>query len=156
MRSYDRAMPEELNRVLADHASDLLLCSSQAPAEILRGERVSGEVEVVGDVMVDVAELLGPRAGRAPRCWSAFGVARRRLRPRHRPSRRQRRRPGPAGRARALLQARAAAGRAPAAPAHARRGWSGGLLAGSSGGSPAPPLGYLDFTALLLQRARRC
>ena len=40
MRSYDRTMPEELNRVLTDHASDLLLCSSEAPAAILRGERV--------------------------------------------------------------------------------------------------------------------
>ena len=29
MRSYDRTMPEELNRVLTDHASDLLLCSSR-------------------------------------------------------------------------------------------------------------------------------
>ena len=29
MRSYDRTMPEELNRVLTDHASDLLLCSSE-------------------------------------------------------------------------------------------------------------------------------
>src|SRR3712207_8875310 len=67
MRSYDRTMPEELNRVLTDHASDLLLCSSEAPAETLRGEDVRGEIEVVGDVMVDVARLLGPRAeiGRA-------------------------------------------------------------------------------------------
>ena len=62
MRSFDRAMPEELNRVLADHASDLLLCSSAAPAENLRDENVSGEVVVVGDVMVDVAQLLAPRA----------------------------------------------------------------------------------------------
>jgi UDP-GlcNAc3NAcA epimerase len=62
MRSFDRSMPEELNRVLADHASDLLLCSSAAPAEHLRHEGVSGEVEVVGDVMVDVAQLLAPRA----------------------------------------------------------------------------------------------
>jgi len=62
MRSFDRAMPEELNRVLADHASDLLLCSSAAPAEHLRQENVAGEVVVVGDVMVDVAQLLGPRA----------------------------------------------------------------------------------------------
>ena len=29
MRSFDRAMPEELNRVLTDHASDLLLCSTE-------------------------------------------------------------------------------------------------------------------------------
>jgi UDP-N-acetylglucosamine 2-epimerase (non-hydrolysing)/UDP-GlcNAc3NAcA epimerase len=42
MRSYDRTMPEELNRVLTDHASDLLLCSSEAPAAILRGEGVGG------------------------------------------------------------------------------------------------------------------
>ena len=62
MRSFDRAMPEELNRVLTDHASDLLLCSSAAPAEHLRHEGVSGEVVVVGDVMVDVAQLLAPRA----------------------------------------------------------------------------------------------
>ena len=62
MRSFDRTMPEELNRVLADHASDLLLCSSAAPAENLRDENVSGEVVVVGDVMVDVAQLLAPRA----------------------------------------------------------------------------------------------
>jgi UDP-GlcNAc3NAcA epimerase len=62
MRSYDRTMPEELNRVVADHASSLLLCSSERAAETLRGEQVSGEVVVVGDVMVDVAQLLAPRA----------------------------------------------------------------------------------------------
>jgi UDP-N-acetylglucosamine 2-epimerase (non-hydrolysing)/UDP-GlcNAc3NAcA epimerase len=55
MRSFDRAMPEELNRVLTDHLSELLLCSSQTAAENLRNESVAGRVEVVGDVMVDVA-----------------------------------------------------------------------------------------------------
>src|SRR3954464_4793456 len=64
MRSYDRTMPEELNRVLTDHASSLLLCSSEAAAETLRGEGVAGEVAVVGDVMVDVFALLAPRADR--------------------------------------------------------------------------------------------
>jgi UDP-GlcNAc3NAcA epimerase len=62
MRSYDRAMPEELNRVLADHAADLLLCSSERAAENLRAESVAGEAVVVGDVMVDVARLLAPQA----------------------------------------------------------------------------------------------
>ncbi len=62
MRSFDRRMPEELNRVLTDHLSDLLLCSSQAPADRLRAEQVAGRVEVVGDVMVDVALLVQPRA----------------------------------------------------------------------------------------------
>jgi UDP-GlcNAc3NAcA epimerase len=62
MRSYDMAMPEELNRVLTDHASTLLLCSSEAARENLRLEAVSGTVEVVGDVMVDVALRIQPRA----------------------------------------------------------------------------------------------
>jgi UDP-N-acetylglucosamine 2-epimerase (non-hydrolysing)/UDP-GlcNAc3NAcA epimerase len=61
MRSFDRAMPEELNRVLADHASSLLLCSSAVAAANLRRESVTGRVEVVGDVMVDVALTVQPR-----------------------------------------------------------------------------------------------
>jgi len=62
MRSFDRAMPEELNRVLTDHASDLLLCPSQTAVDNLRREGVAGEVALVGDVMVDVAHLFQPRA----------------------------------------------------------------------------------------------
>jgi UDP-GlcNAc3NAcA epimerase len=62
MRSFDRTMPEELNRVLADHASSLLLCSSSVGVENLRREEVSGTVELVGDVMVDVAQSVQPRA----------------------------------------------------------------------------------------------
>jgi UDP-N-acetylglucosamine 2-epimerase (non-hydrolysing)/UDP-GlcNAc3NAcA epimerase len=61
MRSFDRSMPEELNRVLTDHASDLLLCPSEVSAENLRNESVGGRVEVVGDVMVDVHQLIAPR-----------------------------------------------------------------------------------------------
>src|SRR5688572_25773275 len=74
MRSYDRAMPEELNRVLTDHASSLLLCSSDAAADTLRAEHVAGEVVVVGDVMVDVFELLAPRAD--PAVLDGLGVTR--------------------------------------------------------------------------------
>jgi UDP-N-acetylglucosamine 2-epimerase (non-hydrolysing)/UDP-GlcNAc3NAcA epimerase len=62
MRSFDRSMPEELNRVLADHASDLLLCPSQVAVSNLRAEAVAGAVELVGDVMVDVALAVQPRA----------------------------------------------------------------------------------------------
>jgi UDP-N-acetylglucosamine 2-epimerase (non-hydrolysing)/UDP-GlcNAc3NAcA epimerase len=62
MRSFDRTMPEELNRVLADHASDLLLCSSALAASNLAAEGVAGTVEVVGDVMVDVGLAVQPRA----------------------------------------------------------------------------------------------
>ena len=62
MRSFDRSMPEELNRVLVDHASSLLLCSSPVAVENLRREGVAGTVELVGDVMVDVAMAVQPRA----------------------------------------------------------------------------------------------
>jgi UDP-N-acetylglucosamine 2-epimerase (non-hydrolysing)/UDP-GlcNAc3NAcA epimerase len=62
MRSFDRSMPEELNRVLTDHASDLLLCSSEVAVENLRRERAVGAVALVGDVMVDVAQAVQPRA----------------------------------------------------------------------------------------------
>ncbi len=62
MRSFDRTMPEEINRVLTDHLSDLLLVPSDAAATNLAREGVSGEVELVGDVTVDVAALFAPRA----------------------------------------------------------------------------------------------
>jgi UDP-N-acetylglucosamine 2-epimerase len=62
MRSFDRAMPEELNRVLTDHVSDLLLAPSKVAARNLARESVAGAVEIVGDVMVDVARVLAPRA----------------------------------------------------------------------------------------------
>jgi UDP-N-acetylglucosamine 2-epimerase (non-hydrolysing)/UDP-GlcNAc3NAcA epimerase len=70
MRSFDRSMPEELNRVLVDHLSSLLLCPSASAAENLRAEGIGGDgsaVEVVGDVMVDVALGWQPlaRANRA-------------------------------------------------------------------------------------------
>jgi UDP-N-acetylglucosamine 2-epimerase (non-hydrolysing)/UDP-GlcNAc3NAcA epimerase len=74
MRSFDRAMPEELNRVLVDHVSDLLLCSSQTAVENLRRESVAGEVELVGDVMVDVALRWQPAARADTRTLSQFGL----------------------------------------------------------------------------------
>jgi UDP-GlcNAc3NAcA epimerase len=62
MRSFDRRMPEEVNRVVCDHLAALLLCSSRTAMENLRREGVAGEAIEVGDVMVDVALLLQPRA----------------------------------------------------------------------------------------------
>jgi len=62
MRSFDRSMPEELNRVLVDHASSLLLCSSAVAVSNLGSEGVRGGIELVGDVMVDVALAVQPRA----------------------------------------------------------------------------------------------
>jgi UDP-GlcNAc3NAcA epimerase len=55
MRSFDRTMPEELNRVLTDHASDLLLCSTETAVGNLEREGARGETHLVGDVMADVS-----------------------------------------------------------------------------------------------------
>jgi len=74
MRSFDRAMPEELNRVLTDHLAALLLVPAEAAAENLRREGVAGRVEIVGDVMVDVALLVAPRAREDEEPLRAAGV----------------------------------------------------------------------------------
>jgi UDP-GlcNAc3NAcA epimerase len=148
MRSYDRAMPEELNRVLSDHAASLLLCSSDAAAETLRGEGVAGEVAVVGDVMVDVFALLAPRADGA--VLGRLGVERGRflLATAHR-----------AGnvddpeRLRALVALLRGVDGPVVLPLHPRtraRLEAAGLLGELDGLVLAPPLGYLEFTALLL------
>jgi UDP-N-acetylglucosamine 2-epimerase (non-hydrolysing)/UDP-GlcNAc3NAcA epimerase len=76
MRSFDRAMPEELNRVLTDHMSDLLLCASEVSAANLRAESVAGTIDVVGDVMVDVALRMQPAARADARVSAAHGVER--------------------------------------------------------------------------------
>ncbi|MBI2331858.1 MAG: UDP-N-acetylglucosamine 2-epimerase (non-hydrolyzing), partial [Chloroflexi bacterium] len=53
LRSFNREMPEEINRVLTDHISQLLFCPAQNAAENLKLEGVTSGVHVVGDVMYD-------------------------------------------------------------------------------------------------------
>jgi UDP-GlcNAc3NAcA epimerase len=74
MRSFDRTMPEELNRVLTDHLSELLLCPSETAAANLRAESAVGDVEVVGDVMVDVALRWLPAARANREAPAAYGL----------------------------------------------------------------------------------
>lgn len=74
MRSFDHSMPEELNRVLADHASRLLLCSSEVAVQNLQREAVSGAIELVGDVMVDVAAGVQPLARQRAELVRARGL----------------------------------------------------------------------------------
>jgi UDP-N-acetylglucosamine 2-epimerase (non-hydrolysing)/UDP-GlcNAc3NAcA epimerase len=147
MRSYDRSMPEELNRVLTDHASDLLLCSSEAPAEILRRESVGGRIEVVGDVMVDVARLLGPRAAARTEVLERFGVTPGEyvLTTAHRAGNVDD--PARLERLVALLDSVPHPVVLPLHPRTAARLEAAGLSFRHA--ILAPPLGYLDFTALL-------
>jgi UDP-GlcNAc3NAcA epimerase len=54
LRSFNRSMPEEVNRVVADHLSDLLLCPSDTAIRNLGAEGIARGVHLVGDVMLDV------------------------------------------------------------------------------------------------------
>ncbi len=74
MRSFDWSMPEELNRVLTDHLGDLLLCPSDTAARNLASEGVCGRVDVVGDVMVDVAIRRQPSARADTQTLSTHGL----------------------------------------------------------------------------------
>jgi UDP-N-acetylglucosamine 2-epimerase len=65
MRSFDRSMPEERNRILADHLADLRLCSTPTAVRNLAAEGVEDGVRLVGDVMVDVAAMAWPAAERS-------------------------------------------------------------------------------------------
>ena len=54
LRSYDRSMPEEINRVLADHVSDYLFAPTEKAKDILLGEGTPGErIFVTGNTIVD-------------------------------------------------------------------------------------------------------
>ena len=125
MRSYDRRMPEELNRVLTDHASSLLLCSS--PARGRDAARRAGRRRGGGGRRRDGRRLraAGAAGGRS-RCWrtSASSAGEYLLATAHRAGNVD----DPA-RLRALvdvLTGDAAAGRAAAAPAHAGAAGGGG------------------------------
>jgi UDP-N-acetylglucosamine 2-epimerase (non-hydrolysing) len=67
LRSFNRRMPEEHNRVLTDHAADLCLAPTHAAMEHLANEGLAARAVLVGDVMTDICFLVRDRvAGTAP------------------------------------------------------------------------------------------
>lgn len=62
LRSWNRKMPEEINRVVVDHVSDLLLCPSDVAVQNLKREGVTQGVFITGDVMHDSALYCAERA----------------------------------------------------------------------------------------------
>jgi UDP-GlcNAc3NAcA epimerase len=62
LRSFNRRMPEELNRVLTDHLSALLLCPTRASVANLHAEGITRGVHHVGDVMYDASRFAGEQA----------------------------------------------------------------------------------------------
>lgn len=62
LRSFNKKMPEEVNRILTDHMSDALFCSSDEGQIQLRKEGITKNVHVVGDIMQDAVNLFSPLA----------------------------------------------------------------------------------------------
>jgi UDP-GlcNAc3NAcA epimerase len=61
-RSYNRTMPEEINRILTDHISSLLFCCSEKSKQCLAGEGITQNIHTVGDVMYDAFLTYLPKA----------------------------------------------------------------------------------------------
>jgi len=57
LRSFNRSMPEEINRLVADRLSDLLFCPTDVAASNLAAEGITTGVHIVGDVMYDAVLL---------------------------------------------------------------------------------------------------
>jgi UDP-GlcNAc3NAcA epimerase len=64
LRSFNRAMPEEINRVVTDHVSSRLFCPTVTAEKNLRNEGVNEGVDLVGDVMYDALEEMRPQLSR--------------------------------------------------------------------------------------------
>lgn len=76
LRSFNRRMPEEINRVLTDHASDLLFVPTQAAITNLEREGIIGDkVHLVGDVMFDATLYYRDRARKPTNVVLADGEA---------------------------------------------------------------------------------
>lgn len=155
MRSFDRSMPEEINRIVADRLAGLLLCSTVAAVANLRDAGQGAGARLIGDVMADVAVRFGPLAERRSRVLERFGLERGGylLATAHRAANVD----DPAMLARLAELLRRAAGEAgplvfPAHPRTRARLARAGILAElerARGMRLCEPLGYLDFACLL-------
>ena len=148
MRSFDRAMPEELNRVLTDHASELLLCSTETAMLNLEREGVRGESHLVGDVMADVSLAFRDIAEERSQILDRLGLepASYLVVTAHRAGNVDR--PERLEALVALLEALPAPVVLPLHPRTRERLTAAGLMDRLDGIKVVPPLGYLDFMKL--------
>jgi len=78
LRSYNRAMPEELNRAATDHLSDLLLAPTEAAMRNLGQEGLAARSRLVGDIMYDAVLANAARAQNRSRILDTLDIAGRR------------------------------------------------------------------------------
>jgi UDP-GlcNAc3NAcA epimerase len=74
LRSFNRRMPEEINRVVADHVSELLFCPTVAAVENLAREGITAGVRNIGDVMFDATLFAAAAARERSTVLTRFGV----------------------------------------------------------------------------------
>ncbi len=74
LRSFNREMPEEVNRIVADHVADMLFVPNVGAAEQLAKEGITRGVQVVGDLMVDLAIRAAHEIPDSPAILSSLGV----------------------------------------------------------------------------------
>jgi UDP-GlcNAc3NAcA epimerase len=74
LRSFDKRMPEEVNRILTDHVSALLLCPTRTAVTNLSNEGIRQGVHHVGDVMYDAALMFAGSAGSGAEVLARYGV----------------------------------------------------------------------------------
>jgi UDP-GlcNAc3NAcA epimerase len=75
LRSFNRRMPEEINRVLTDHVSGLLFAPTLAAVVNLRREGIAeSHIRLVGDVMLDAALFFGARADEQSRVLERLDI----------------------------------------------------------------------------------
>jgi UDP-GlcNAc3NAcA epimerase len=75
LRSFNRRMPEEVNRVVADHVSALLFCPTQTAVRNLAAEGITRGVHAVGDVMFDTTLAAVKRAEGRSTILETHGLA---------------------------------------------------------------------------------
>ncbi len=75
LRSFNKRMPEEVNRILTDHISSLLFCPTQAAVANLSREGITHGVYHVGDVMYDAALVFGEIAEREATILSTLDLS---------------------------------------------------------------------------------
>lgn len=74
LRSYNRAMPEEINRVLTDHISNLLFCPSRTAVDNLAKEGIKNGVHLIGDVMYEALMFAGGRGNNSSKILEHLGL----------------------------------------------------------------------------------
>ncbi|MGB7316698.1 MAG: UDP-N-acetylglucosamine 2-epimerase (non-hydrolyzing) [Planktotalea sp.] len=68
LRSFNKKMPEEINRTLTDHVSDLLFCSTLGSVEQLAAENITRGVHHVGDIMYDAVKMFSKTQSKPEFC----------------------------------------------------------------------------------------